>query len=894
MLEWNDEIRKQLASLKLEPAREAEIVEELAQHLEDRCRELLSGGASEDEARRAALAELSESDVLAQELKRVEQQVEHEPVVLGARRINMIADLWQDVRFASRSLRKNTLLSVVVITTLTLGIGVSAGVFAYYNADVLRPRIDKDFDSFAGVYSAYSQDPTRLGYPGETTLEDYLAYRGAKSLRNLAASAGFSASLGHDDPVGVHCDLVTSNFFSLYGVEQPLVGRLLQPEDYAAASPVVVLSEWLWRNRFAADPTVVGKIVHINGQPVTVVGVAPKFAGGARAFFPYTLATYLKASDNLLRPGEAAWLGVAGRLNPGFSHEEAEAELQLLASQQDHLHPGRTTTIIATNGSAFEHPTGTNREDHRLVFVVLLGTLIFIVLIVCVNVTTLLLSRAVARRQEIAVRLALGASKLRLSRMLLVETFLLAGLAGLAGFYLTYEVPGMLDHWLENRVEEIGWSLAPDWRVFVFLTLVTVLAGTMAGLQPALQSLKVNLSEMLKGRQSMSGGPRGARFYGLLIGVQVALSFFLLYGAMLFVSAARQAASFDPGFETRQVLWTGLTMQSRAREPRNWEAFYRTLTERISALPGVQSVAYGFPFPFRGSNRIDLQSAGQALRQVDIKEVSPNYFTTLGIPIVSGRAFREGDPLCGQAVCSVVGSQQLAREFWPGENPLGQTLQDGAGNSYEVVGIARDISSTNIGGDHPTIYQPLNLNGTEPASLFVRFSGDEAALTRAIMGAVRELAPELSLEARTVHSVREETIERLWRYTQLIVLLCAMAILLAVMGIYGVVAFAVSRRTKELGIRIAFGAQKKDIYRAVLGSSGRPVVIGLLIGLALTVVAFSAVAPLTRTAVFTLNAQNPISYALTAMLLAGAAISAMLIPARRATKVDPLVALRYE
>jgi predicted permease len=407
--------------------------------------------------------------------------------------------------------------------------------------------------------------------------------------------------------------------------------------------------------------------------------------------------------------------------------------------------------------------------------------------------------------------------------------------------------------------------------------------------------LKVNLLETLKGRQSAPGGPQGARLYGLLIGAQVALSFFLLYGAVRFVSAARQAASYDPGFETRQTLWVGLRLQSRATEGRTWGAFHRTLADRISTLPGAHSVAYGYRFPFRGSARIDLQSPGQALRPVDINSVSLNYFDTLGIPIVSGRALRESDPLCGKAICSVVVSQRLAREFWPQQNPLGQTLRDTVGNSYEVVGVARDVSSARIGGpDNPGVYQPLDLNGDQPASPFVRFAGPEAALTRAITATVRELAPELSIETGTIESLREELMERFWRYTQLIVLLCAMAVILAAMGIYGVVAFAVSRRAKEIGIRIAFGAQKKDIYRAVLRSSGRPVAIGLLIGLVLTVAAFSAVASLTRNVAFTFNAQDLISYILTAVLLAGVALSAMLVPARRATQVDPMVALREE
>lgn len=907
--DWKPEIRWRLAGLQLAPPREAAIIEELAQHLDDCYEDLLAGGATPAEAYQQTLAELSESEIFAQELRRIEQQVTPEPIVLGTnRRTNMIADLWQDLRYAGRSLRKHALLSAVVIATLALGIGISTGIFSYYNAEFLRARVYQDHASFVRIYAAYTKDPTRPGRPGEMTLEDYLAFRDrAKSLGNLAAYARFDTLLGQDDPGETRTLLVSANFFALYDLEKPLLGRLLQPEDFSAANQVVVLSELLWRNRFAADPAIVGKVVYFNGQPVTVVGVTPRFAGmvnGAQAWFPYTLETYLKHGNDLSRPGEAIWLTVAGRLNPGFSHEEAAAELKLLASQQDRLHPGRITTLTVTDGSLSQDPEA--RDSIRLVFAVILAALIIFVLIVCVNVTTLLLARAATRRQEIAVRLALGASRMRLVRMLLTETFLLAVLAGLAGLYLAYHLPGLLDDWLSNQSRLRGgteYSLAPDWRVFIYLTLMTVLAGTMAGLTPALQSLKLNLSEMLKGRQSTPGGARGARLYGLLIGAQLALSFFLLYGAVLFVGVARRAASFEPGFETRQVLWTGLFVQRAGNESRNWEALQRTLTPRLAALPGVQSVAYSYRLPFMSSWTTDVQAQGQAMRQVANSAVSPNYFATMGIPIVSGRALREGDLPCrkssanaaGRVGCSVVVSQQLAREFWPSANPLGQMLRDAAGNSLEVVGIARDISSTRLGGlDDPLIYQPLDLNGAWPPHPFVRYSGDGAALARAITAAAHELAPELVVEVRTIQSVREELMEDIWRHTQLIVLLCALAVMLAVIGIYGVVAFAVSQRTKEMGIRIALGAQKQDIYRAVLGSNGRPIVIGLLIGLAVTVATFSAVAPLLRDVEFTVNVRDPISYALTAILLAGIALAAMLGPARRATQVDPLVALRVE
>jgi predicted permease len=808
-------------------------------------------------------------------------------------------EMIQDLRFALRSLRKHALLSIAVVATLTLGIGISTGVFTWFNAEFLRARVDSGHASFVKVYAAYTDDSTRFTIPGNITWDDYQAFRdGAKSLSVLAAWANFSAPFGQDDPAVTRAALVTGNFFALYDPGPPLLGRLLRPEDCAAANPVVVLSERLWRYRFASDPQVVGQVTHFNGQPVTIVGVAPNFAGmvnGARAWFPYSLESYLKLGDNLQRPGDAAWLAVEGRLQPGFSHAQAAAELRLLSAQQDRLHPGRTTTVAVTNGSPIQRPFF--GQQSKSVLGLILGALTVFVLIVCVNVTTLLLARAAARQQEIAVRVALGAGRLRLILMLLTETLLLASAAGLASIYLAYQLPRILDHWLTNPWGEGGgtwYSQAPDWRAFGYLTVVTILAGVMAGLTPASQSLKVNLSESLKGRQSLPSGAKGSRLYAILIGAQVALSLFLLVGAILFVRTSRQAFRFAPGFETRQVLWAQLHVPDQLGR-RTQGAFHRTLTERLAALPGVQSVAWSYRDPTHDRGEMNVRVSGQAMRKAAFGTVSANYFATLDIPIVSGRGLREDDPPCEQGACSVVISERLAREYWPDESPLGKTLQTPQGHSYEVVGIARDVSSTRLGAlDDPMIYRPWNPNSSYPANPFVRFAGDAATITRAVTTTIRTFAPEFPVEVATIQAVREHEMENIRRVVELIAFLCAIAVILAIVGIYGVVAFAVSRRTKEMGIRLALGARAPDIYRAVLGSSGRPVAVGLVIGLGLSAAAFSAVASLLRNSDIAVNVWTPSNYALAGISLAAAALAAMLGPARRATKIDPTSALRQE
>ncbi len=805
--------------------------------------------------------------------------------------------LWQDLRYAARSLRRHTVLSVTVLATLTLGIGLNTAVFTLINADSLRPHVDKDPESFLRVHTTYTKDPTHPGYPGKMTLADYSALGNEARSCDLAALAQFDAQLGQSDPARVRALLVSSNFFSVYSLQQPLLGRLLQPGDFSPASPVVVLSEELWRNRFGADAQIVGKVVNFNDQPLTIIGVTPTpFAGRisrANAWLPYTLQPYLKPDENLLKPSDTDWLTVVGRLKPGFSHRDAEAELALIASQQDRLHPGRRTAVTVTDGSWFQEP-----ERHELalwVIPLIIGTLALVTLVACANVVTLLLSRASARRQEIAVRLALGAGRMRLIRMLLTETLLLAFASGLASLYLVYELPPVLYRFI--TAEPADFPLDPDWRVFWYLAGITLMAGVLSGLTPALTSLKFDVSEALKGRQSLFGRTHGkGRLRGLLIGAQVAMSFVLLVGAGLFLRAYQQVAKLDPGFESRQVLASVMLTKGQGSARRSWSAFHRTLAQRVGALPGVESVAFASALPFAARETIEVQYANRPVREVRTNEVSPQFFGTCGIPIVLGRALERTDSPVGDGSSQVVVSQELGRQFWGRENPLGKTLRTPDGDVLEVVGVARDTSSQRIGApDSPLIYQPWSPDARAYTPL-VRFVGDSGTLSRAVTASFGEIAPGASVATGTIQSYMEEPLSPLWTLQILVGILGAIALALSVIGIYGVVSFAVSRRTRELGIRIALGAQKKDIFRSVLGDGARPVIAGLFAGLLLAL----AVSPVlgrvfqVARASFTFNAHDPFAYAGVALLLAAVALAGMLGPALRATKVDPLEALRDE
>jgi len=595
----------------------------------------------------------------------------------------------------------------------------------------------------------------------------------------------------------------------------------------------------------------------------------------------------------LLKPSDADWLTVVGRLRPGFSHQDAAAELALIATQQDRLHPGRKTSMTVTDGSWFHEPD--HQELALWVIPLIIGTLTLVTLVACANVITLLLSRATARQQEIAVRLALGAGRVRLIRLLLTETLLLAFASGLASLYLVYQLPPVLYRFINTQAADF--PLDPDWRVFWYLAGVTLLAGVLSGLTPALISLKFDLSAALNGRQSFFGRIHGkGHLRALLIAAQVAMSFVLLVGAGLFFRTYQQVARLDPGFESRQVLASVMLTKGQGPARRSWSAFHRTLAQRVGTLPGVQSVAFASALPFAARETIEVQYANRPVREVRTNEVSPEFFSTCGIPIVLGRALEKTDSPVGDGASQIVVSQELVRQFWGRENPLGKTLRTPDDDILEIVGVARDTSAQQIGApDRPLIYRTWSPDA-RPYTPLVRFEGDPATLSRAVTASFGEMAPGASIATGTIQSYMDEPLGPLWTLEILIGILGAIALALSVIGIYGVVSFAVSRITRELGIRIALGAQKKDIFRSVLGYGARPIVVGLVAGLLLALAVSPVLARVFRIAraSFPVNVRDPLAYAGVAVLLAVVALAGMLIPARRATKVDPLVALRDE
>jgi predicted permease len=866
--------------------RQDEYDEELREHIEIETRENIERGMPPNEARLAAIRTFGNSGVVRQQLR------EGGPFYWSG-------TLLQDVRYGLRLIKRSPLLAFATVLTLTLGIGMNTGVFTVLNGMVMRARVDKDPESFAHVSALYSGDAGRVVLDSGVSTADFHAYQtGVRSLENIAAWGIGRSTLGRDDPAQLLIMPVTCNFFSLYGLERPRIGRLFRDEECGTpGEPVVVIGEELWRSRFAADPQILGTTIRLNQQTFTIIGVTPaRFAGqlrGPGVWVPYTMQPAFFGGNDFLRNGSVPWLVLEGRLKSGQTRATAQAELSVIARQQDRLQPGRITAIFVTNGSFIQEPGSPMRWMGPLI----MGALTLILLLACTNVTMLQLSRAASRQREIAIRLSLGAGRKRLLRMLLTESLILAIAAGVISAWIAYQVPALMEKFIPGMPH---YPLQPDMLVFAYLGAITLLAGTIAGMAPATESLKLDLTASLKGQESLLGAGR-IRSRGFLVGAQVAMSLVLLVGAGLFVRAEFTTFSANPGFETRQVLQFSVHTPLSRYTPASSTAFYRTLEQRLRALPGIQSVSFSSSPPFsndEGSGptemvRLPGQVKGTGLKAA-VNIVSPQFFETLGIPIVRGREFREGEASGKGVISPIVVSEAFARTLWPAKDPLGAIIQDDGGDLAEVVGIARDVKSQRFGAlDGPSFYR-LRDPRAYGDSILARFQGDAPTMQLAVRNAIREMDREMLPRIGTLQSVMDNFAESFWKLAEMTLLLGAVAMVLAVTGIYGVLAFSVSRRTREMGIRMALGATRADIVVAVISSGVRPILFGLLAGILAAMAGAFVLAQVLRATPIGLDVGDPVAYVAVSLLLVLTALGAMFGPALRAARSDPSCALRQD
>jgi macrolide transport system ATP-binding/permease protein len=913
MPDWKPEIRQRLAKLRLEPTREAAIVEELAQHLEDYYAEWLAGGVTEAEAERRTLAELKGSELLARELRRVERQSNPEPIVLGTnRRTNMLADLWQDLRFGARMLFKTPGFTAVAVLSLALGIGANTAIFSLVDKVMIR-KLPVDEPERLVVVSATSS----RGLSTAFTYPDFADYReGNQVFEGLACYTQRALTLNDGGQAErIQGLIVSGNYFTALRV-QPALGRGFLPEEdkTRGSHPVIVLSHGLWQRRFGADPGVVGKVIDLNSYSFTVVGIAPaEFTGAIPGFAPDVYVPVMMQGlvspswkfDPLFGPRSRglAWLEVLGRLKPGVSREQAAAALTALGSQIAKANPNADGSPRFEPKFILEDGSRGNTSllrDLSFPLQMLMATVGLILLIACANVANLLLARAGARQKEIAIRLSIGAGRGRLIRQLLTESVLLSLLGGGAGVALATSISGLVVSYTPpNTFSTLTLDNQLDWRVLGFTLGVSLLTGFLFGLAPALSASRPNLVAALKNETTLLGNAaRGLSLRNLLVVGQVALSLIVLIGAGLCVRSLQKLQAIDAGFDASKVLVMSADVSLSGYNNERGLQFYVTLLERIKTLRGVEaaSLAAQLPLGTAISSTLKVEgyvpTPGEDLTS-DFNIIGPDYFRTMKIPLLAGREF--GPPDNTTALQVVVINETAARRYWPNQNPLGRRLILGRAPDEEVreiVGVVKDSKYRRLNeAVRPAIYVPFAQDYRANMALHVRTTGEPTAMLAAVRHEVQSLDASLPLyNIKTLEEQRNSSLYTTRLAATLLTVFGLLALLLAALGLYGVMAYAVNRRTREIGIRLALGAQGHNVLRQILAEGMTVVTVGVALGLA----GAFALTRLMKTLLFGVTATDPLTFVLIAGLLLVVAMLACFIPARRATKVDPLVALRCE
>lgn len=808
--------------------------------------------------------------------------------------------LLRDLRFALRKLTRERRLSGLVLLCIALGIGVNAAIFSLVDGFFLRPLPVRAPEQLVSVHSSHPGFRyASFSYPNYTDLRD----AGTDVQDPVAYSyASFSLSVEERNE-RLFGALVSGNYFSALGVDAEL-GRMLTVADDVeiGGHPVVVLSHDLWRGQFGARSDVVGREVRLNGHVFTVVGVAPEgFQGVARmlapqVWVPLAMQPQVTVTSSLTSRGHG-WLQVVARLPDGVTLASAQAAVDRHAEAMERAHPDALEdwgiTLTANPSDLPPNMQSFMVGASGLMLVVALCVL----LVACANVAGLLLARAESRRREMGIRLAIGASRRRLIRQLLTESTLLALTGGVAGLLIGWWGARLLPSVFPDFGVPTAVDLQLDPRLLGFALLLSLLTGIVFGLVPALQSARTNPLFAVKGEDAdRTGRRRRVPLRNILVVAQVALSMLLLVGAGLFLRSLQHAEDLDPGFRAEGLLLADLDPSLSGYDRDASLRFYDQLGDRVEALPGVERVALSDMVPLRlGGNQqwtVEIegyQPAEGERMNLDYNTVSPGYFETMEIPLVAGRGFDDRDTPDSPGV--IIVNQTMASRYWPGGDALGRRVQMGS-KWLEVVGIARDIKYMSLAEDPmPYMYLPLGPFYSPNLQLHVRTAGDPLALTASLREAVRTLDPFLPVV--NLRTLEEEVTQALFLPrlgAGLTGSFGLLALILAAIGLYGVLAQIVSRRTREIGIRLAIGATHKDVFRQLLRGGLKLTAVGLVIGL----VAALASSQVLATFLLGLSATDPVTYVTVTLLLIFVAIVAVAVPARRAMRVQPVQALRYE
>jgi putative ABC transport system permease protein len=790
--------------------------------------------------------------------------------------------LRQDVRYTFRSLRRTKVFALTAIATIALGVGANTAIFSVVHAVALRPLPYEAADRLVRIWE-------RNDSLGVTTfavsLPNYVTWRARARSLDVAGWRGGSVTLrGKGDPARVTSVTISPDYFRLLSVK-PVAGRVLTPADEnpAAGNPAVIRDS-LWRRQFDADPGIVGSSVSVGGQPYTVVGIVPEDSVplAAELYVPLRFDPAQEDRDNRIS-------NVIARIRPGFTFEQAQAEMQTIARQIEAEFPASNKGWGITMSTVYDWLIP---EATRNAMYVLLGTVGCLLLIACANVANLLLARGASRKRELAMRMAIGAARRRLVRQMLTEGFVLAILGGAAGVLLASWTLPMLRAWLPTalpRANETTLSVP----VLLFSLGVCLVTGIAFAILPALASSRGDVVESLKegGRGSSTSGGRSRQ---VLAAAQVALATVLLVGAGLLVQSLIRLQRVDLGFDPANVTTGMMGLQGRDVKPgTEWDAFYRQLLEKIAAAPGVESVGLSSGAPFGGGNTgMPLTAVGQsqlggASLQTDWRMVSPSYFKTLRIPLLRGRSFSDAGGTADEN--RLIVSATMARRFWGDADPIGRQIQAGPNGIWTVVGVVGDVRNIDLSlTPTPTMYISATRYVWPTMTVVIR--GDERAQAGAVLQqAVKEMDPQLAVyNVREMDALIEQSASQPRLNASLVAMFAGLAALLAALGIYGVLAYLVSQRTQEIGIRMALGAERSTVLHLVLSRGLWLAGAGLVLGIAGAV----AVARWIESLLFEVRARDPWTIAAAVAMVAAIATLASYLPARRASRVDPLVALR--
>jgi putative ABC transport system permease protein len=802
-----------------------------------------------------------------------------------------------DLRYAARQLLIRPAWTLVVVTTLALGVGANTSIFTLIDALLFRPAIWNAADRFVWIASL---DP-RTGRVGRISYADYLLYRDrTATLSGVLAYGGSAMSIGGSRPERVLGGVVSGNYFDVLGIRAAL-GRTFAPDEgEPGGPPVVVLSHALWREHFRSDAAVLNEVVAINGRPFTIIGVAPPgFTGVAYADDPEQLWVGLAMQDaamptspGLLRSPTARWLRVAGRLEDGATVARADAEVRAI----DRLSNGAATagdrevTVRVTPMRGGLNPW--ERTELAPVFGLIAIVPALVLLVACTNVSNAVMARNVSRRRELAMRRALGASRGRLVRLLLTESLLLALLSGAVGFIVSFGIIPLIAHYGAVPPDPSG-LLTPDRRALVATTAIALATLLFVGLAPALTGTGFDVLPALNAESWTSTAAIGGTcLRRVFVVAQVAVSLVLLISAGLFLQSLAKAVRVDPGFDPHGVVTASFDLTLQGYTAPRRDAFLARVVERISSTPGVSAAALtdSLPLGTRIAAAQVVTESTDSPAQVTLAGVSPGYFETMRIALVRGRDFTAMDSTKAPLVAIV--NETLARRLWPEGDAIGRRVRAGGASEpwRVVIGIVADAKFASL-TESPlgACYVPLRQRAASLVSVVLRVPGEAGKALSSVAAIVRDLDPDLPLfEAQPLERSVHQAARLQRAAASLFSVFAALALLLAAIGVYGVAAHSVSLRTREVGIRMSLGARSTDVFRMFVGENLSLALVGVAIGLAIS----AAVLKVLATFLFGLTAMDTLTFAGGAAILCGVAIAASGLPARRAARVDPAIALR--